>query len=86
MNIENLYEILDKEARQKVEINKQYISIPGHETVLTLVKLTENTYYCIETKKLCHLYALKKEYADEALIEIYNNKKENNNEIRKTSN
>lgn len=76
MKIENLYEILDKEARQKVEINKHYISIPGHETVLTLVKLIEGTYYCIETKQICHMYNLKKEYADEALLEIYNSKKE----------
>ena len=76
MNIENLYEILDKEAQEKVEINKHYISLPGHETVLTLVKLTEGTYYCVETKKICHMYTLKKEYADETLLEIYNNKKE----------
>lgn len=74
MKIENLYEILDKEARQKVKINKQYISFTEHETVLTLVRLTDTIYYCIETKNICQMYKLKKEYADETLLEIYNNK------------
>ena len=76
MKIETLYEILDKEARQKVEINKHYISLPGHETVLTLVKLTEAIYYCIETQKICQLYTLNKEDADEALLELLKKKGE----------
>lgn len=75
MKIENLYEILDKEAKAVVENSKSHIYLT-EPAVLTLVKLKDGSYYCLETKKICQVYTLKKGYADDVLLEIFD-KKEN---------
>ena len=77
MKIENLYEILDKEAQTIAENSKSciYLTEPA---VLTLVKLKNGSYYCLETKKICQVYTLKKGYADDVLFEIFDNKEKQN--------
>lgn len=77
-NIETLYEMLRKEAKAVVENSKSAIYLTD-PTVLTLVKLKDRSYYCLETDTIGQFWQYKKAYADDALLESFEIGKENNN-------
>ena len=77
--INDLYKKLDEEAHNKAEIAKQYYFLKD-PSVLTLVKLKDGSYYCLETKEIGVYYKYKKGYADMSVLESFEIGKENSNE------
>lgn len=68
--LNKLYEKVDEEAKAIIENSKShiYLTVPN---VLTLVKLKNGSYYCLETKKLGSFYTARKDYADMILLECF---------------